>query len=301
MRLVVLSRSPSLYSTRRLVEAGTAAGHDVTVADPLDCSVACGHPVDAVVDTASGRPLVADAVIPRIGVGSTDHGLAVLRQFESAGTPSLNSADAIGRARDKLRTLQILSGAGFDVPRTLLARCPDHADLAMRLLGGPPVVLKLPRGSQGVGVMLAETEAALEAILHTLGALGQPVLLQEFVAESRGRDVRALIVGGRVVAAMARTARRGEFRSNLHRGGQGSAVALSADRERLALDAAAVLGLDSGGVDWVESRDGPKVLEVNASPGLEGLERATGIDAAGAMVRRAVELADATRSRRHAV
>jgi ribosomal protein S6--L-glutamate ligase len=218
----------------------------------------------------------------------------VVSHLESMGVPSLNRAQAIARARDKLLALQILVRHEIDVPRTVLARPPEPLGRALELVGGPPVVLKLLHGTQGVGVILAETRAAAEATLDTLWGLGHDVMIQEFVSESRGRDVRALVIGGRVIAAMRRQARRGEWRSNLHRGGTGASLSLEPAFERAALESTRALGLDVAGVDLLEGRDGPRVIEVNASPGFEGLERVTGIDIAGAIVRQAEQIARPT-------
>jgi len=297
MRLAILSRKKSLYATRRLLEAAAGRGHEALVLDPAACSILC----DGRTPALEPRVGPVDAVVPRIGGPVSDYSLAVVRQFETAGVPVLNGANAIAHARDKLLSLQLLSRSGIAIPRTVLARNPAHLPAALRLVGGPPVVLKLLQGSQGIGVMLAETSTALESVLHTLWSLGQNILIQEFVAESRGRDLRVLVVGKRVVAAMRRTARDGDFRSNLHRGGEGRAVRLSPAHERLALDAVRVLGLEVAGVDMLESCTGPKVLEINSSPGFEGLERVSGLDIAGAIVDHAAERWRATVPERSAL
>ena len=296
MRLVILSRKAALYTTRRLVEAATGRGHEALVVDPLDCWLVCGRRAPSVHLGQHRRRLSGiDVVLPRIGSSITDYGLAVVNQFDMMGVPVLNAAYAIGRSRDKLRSLQFLSRHDIDIPRTVMARHPEQMPHALRIVGGPPVVLKLIQGTQGVGVMLAETPEAVDSIVHTLWSLGQNILVQEFVRESRGRDIRALVVGDRVAAAMRRTARMGDFRSNIHRGGTGRAVRLPADYERTAIEAARIMGLHVAGVDMLESRTGPKVIEINSSPGFEGLERATGVDVAGAIVEYAAAYA---RSRR---
>lgn len=289
-RLAVLSRKESLYSTRRLVESARERGLEPRVVDVLRCSL--------VVETGrprlflGGRELRGLAVaVPRIGASVTLHGLNVVRQLEAQGVPVVNGAQAIERSRDKLRALQLLAAHGVAVPRTVLARGGGDLAAFVEQVGGLPAILKLIRGTQGVGVMIAHSMAEVESMLSTLQDLGQETLLQEFVAESRGRDVRALVVGGRVAGAMRREARAGGFRSNLHRGGEGRALELPPEFAAVAVRAAAVLGLDVAGVDLLEARDGPKVMEINSSPGFEGLERATGLDIAGAIVDHARALA----------
>jgi len=285
VRILVLSRKRTLYTTRRLVEAARGLGHAPTVLDPMACWIACGPREPALYHGTGRKRLRApDVAVPRIGSTASDHGLAVVSQLEAMGVPVLNEAPAIHRSRDKLRALQLLSRHDVDIPRTVMARGPGHVRTALDLVGGPPVVVKLMRGSQGIGVMLAETRSALDSILHTLWSVGQNVLIQEFVAESEGRDVRALVLGGRVVAAMRRTARMGDFRSNIHAGGWAEPVDLAPDYARAAVASARILGLGVAGVDLLESRVGPKVIEVNSSPGFEALERATGVDVARAIV-----------------
>jgi ribosomal protein S6--L-glutamate ligase len=292
VRLLILSRRSTLYATRRLLEAAAALGHEGVVVDPLECWLVCGRREPAVYYGVSRHKVTGfDVVLPRIGSSSTDYGLAVVNQFDMLGVPVVNMAYAIGRSRDKLRSLQFLSRHDIDIPKTVMARGPGHLKTALEIVGGLPVVLKLIQGTQGIGVMLAETEEALESILHTLWHLGHHILIQEFVAESRGRDIRALVVGDRVVAAMRRTARVGDFRSNLHRGGSGQAFRLPRAYERAALESVRIMGLHVAGVDLLESRSGPKVVEINSSPGFEGLERATGVDVARAMVQYATSYA----------
>ena len=283
MRLLVLSRNASLYSTSRLVLAARARGHEVTVADPLDFHVVVsrGRPSLFLGDASAPR---ADLVIPRIGASITNYGLAVVRQFDMMGVPVLNTAVAIARSRDKLRALQLLTKKDIDVPTTVCARTPDSVDLALRLVGGTPAIVKLQQGTQGIGTMIAETPQAVSSLLETLWAMGQDIILQEYIAESRGRDLRAIVVGNRVVAAMRRQARAGEFRSNLHRGVAGVRVKLDPRYALAAVAAVKVMGLEIAGVDMLESRQGPKILEINSSPGLEGIERTSGVDVAGAIV-----------------
>lgn len=289
-RLAILSRKKSLYSTARLVEAARAAAAHPIVLDTLRCTM--------VVATAHSRLFYrgADvqnltAAIPRIGASITGYGVLVVNHLETMGVPVLNSGRGISRSRDKLRGLQLLAQAGIDVPRTVMAnRGAVVAHLADQV-GGLPCIIKLLRGTQGVGVMIANTLAEAETILKTFWGLGHDVCLQEFVKESKGRDIRALVVGDQVVGAMRRKAKRGEFRSNLHRGGQGKPVRLDKAYMETAVRAAQFIGLELCGVDMLEGADGPKVMELNSSPGFEGLERATGKDIAGAMIHHALELA----------
>ena len=276
------------------MESARGIGYDAAVLDPMACWLVCGRGDPAVYHGAGEHRLAdIDVVIPRIGPGATSHGLSVVNQFDMMGVPVVNMAYAIARSRDKLRSLQFLSRHDVDIPKTVMVRHPDQMAAAQRVVGGPPVVLKLLQGTQGVGVMLAETEQAVDAIVHTLWSLGHDILVQEFVAESRGRDIRALVVGDRVVASMRRVAPVGEFRSNIHRGGVGTRVELPPDYERVAIESARIMGLHVAGVDMLESSSGPKVVEINSSPGFEGLERATGIDVAASIVRYAAAFAEA--------
>ena len=286
MRLLLLSRNATLYSTSRLVLAARSRGHEVTVVDPLDLRIVIsrGRPSVFRGDKAMGR---VDLVLPRIGASITNYGLAVVRQFDLMGIPVLNTALAIARSRDKLRAMQLLTKRNIDVPVTVCARTPDSIDLALAHVGGPPVIVKLQQGAQGIGTMIAETTQAVTSLLETLWAMGQDIVLQQYIAEAKGRDLRAIVVGGRVVAAMRRQAKAGEFRSNLHRGGLGVRVDLDARVRRVAIAATRVMGLEVAGVDMLETREGPKILEINSSPGLEGIERTSGVDVAGAIIRHA--------------
>lgn len=296
VRLLVLSRLRFLHSTRRLRAAAGRRGHVAVIADPLDLGLVLDVTGPAIV--RGGRALgPVDVLVPRVGRAGTAHTLAAARQLETMGVPTVNPAAAIAAARDKVGSLQRLARAGLDVPRTALVRTPAALAAALDILGGPPVVLKLQHGTQGVGVILVETRAAIESTLDTLWGLGQDVLIQELVAESLGRDVRALVVDGRVVAAMRRHAREGEWRSNVHRGARVEPVQLDPAFEAAALAATAALDLGVAGVDLLEGRDGPRVLEVNPSPGFEGLERATGVDAAERIVEYAERLAGAGQGR----
>jgi ribosomal protein S6--L-glutamate ligase len=297
VRIALLSRNPRLYSTSRLVEAARARGHSVDVIDPIGCVLAISRATHRLV--FRGQEVTGhDVVIPRIGASITDYGLAVLAHFEGHGIPSVNGQQAIARSRDKLRALQTLSAHDLDIPRTAMARDPEAIRAAVDAVGGTPVIIKLLQGTQGVGVMIADSPEAVESTLDTLWGLGQNIILQEFIAESRGRDLRAVVVGGELVGAMRRTARKGEFRSNLHRGGDGKAVELDAETRRVAVLAARTLGLDVAGVDLLESNSGPRVIEVNSSPGLRGIETATRIDVAARIIAHAEKLAAEARAPR---
>ncbi len=282
MRLTILSRSRSLYSTRRLIEAARTQGHQVQVLDPLECSLLLNRRGPQVLHRKQilHQP---DALLSRIGASVTAYGLAVVRQFESQGVLCLNSSLGIATARDKLRALQVLSSQHLPTPKTAFARSATNLKAEIQLVGGLPVILKVLEGTQGVGVMLADSLQKAQSIVEAFSARGQSVLIQEYVAESRGRDIRAFVVGNRVVAAILRQATGSEFRSNLHQGAQAQAIELAPDYAETALKAAHVLSLDIAGVDLLLARTGPKVLEVNASPGLEGVEKATGVDVAGAI------------------
>jgi ribosomal protein S6--L-glutamate ligase len=283
LRIAILSRNPELYSTRRLVEAAGARGAEVQVLDTLHCVVKVSKKKPEVL--FRGHPLPPfDGVVPRIGASITFYGLAVLRQFEMMGVFPANESQAIARSRDKLRSLQLFSRHDIGIPPTAFARSPEDVRQAIGRVGGAPVILKLLEGTQGMGVILAESVKSAESVLDAMHSLKQNILIQKFVAEARGVDYRAIVIGGRVVAAMERRAVEGEFRSNLHRGGSATAVELDPEFERTALAAAEVLGLNIAGVDLLPSDDGPMVLEVNSSPGLKGIESATGLDVAGEMI-----------------
>lgn len=283
MQIGILSRNPRLYSTRRLVEAARARKHRVTVFDTTAFSmrVEQGQPHIYYKQEPVRRN---DAIIPRIGASVTFFGSAVVRQFEQMGVTCLNSSQGISASRDKLRAMQMLSRHDVGIVPTAFVHRKTDVLAAIQSVGGVPVVIKLLEGAQGVGVILAQTQGVAESVLETLQVARQNVLVQKFVQESRGRDIRAVVVGGRVVAAIRRQAAGQEFRSNLHRGGRAQAVKPDREFERTAIRAAQIIGLNVAGVDMLEGRDGPKVMEVNSSPGLEGVERATGLDVAGAIV-----------------
>jgi len=282
-KIAVLSRNPKLYSTSRLMEAVKNRGATVEVLDPIHC----------VVNLSKKRPEIDfhgrivrdfDGVIPRIGASITFYGLAVLRQFEMMGVFAANGSQAVARSRDKLRTLQLFSRRDIGIPPTAFARRREDLRDAIRRVGGTPVVLKLLEGTQGVGVILAESVSSAESVLDAMHSLKQNILIQAFIREAKGQDIRAIVVGDRVVAAMRRTAPEGEFRSNVHRGGTTEVVELDPEFERTAIEATHALRLNIAGVDLMPSNDGPMVLEVNSSPGLQGIEAATGVDVAGEIV-----------------
>jgi ribosomal protein S6--L-glutamate ligase len=279
MRIAILSRNPNLYSTRRLKEAGEALGHTVDVIDTLLCYM----------DITSSKPSVRyqgaalpeyDAVIPRIGASITFYGTSVVRQFEMMGTFAVNESVAISRSRDKLRSLQLLSRKGIGLPRTGFAHNTKNIDDLIANVGGAPLVVKLLEGTQGIGVVLADTKKAAESIIEAFMGLDANILVQEYIKEAGGADIRCLVVGGKVVAAMKRQAKEGEFRSNLHRGGTAELIKITPAERKTAIEAAKAMGLNVCGVDILRSKNGPLVMEVNSSPGLEGIERATGKDVA---------------------
>lgn len=283
MKLAILSRNAKLYSTQRLVQAARERGHTVRVLDPLRCYMKIA-PGQFQLNYKS-KPLTGfDAVIPRIGASITRYGTAVLRQFEMMGAYTPNSSDAILRARDKLRCHQLLAGQGIGLPTTVFGDNPDDTQDLLDLIGEPPHIIKLNEGSQGAGVILAEQLSASRSVIEALRGLYANFLVQEFIPEAQGADIRCFVVGDKVVAAMKRQAAAGEFRSNLHRGGAAGLVELSAAEQDTALRAAQVMGLGVAGVDLLRSSRGPMVLEVNSSPGLEGIEGITGVDVAGSMI-----------------
>jgi ribosomal protein S6--L-glutamate ligase len=283
MKLGILSRSPKAYSTSRLVAAAKGRGHTVRVLNTLRFAIDLSS--DAPDLQYRGKPLSHfDAVLPRIGASITFFGMAVVRQFEQMDVYTPSTSSGIANSRDKLRSIQILSRHGIGIPGTMFVR--DRADViaAVDCVGGAPVVIKLLEGTQGIGVILAPDKKVAEAVIETLQSTKQNVLIQRFIAESKGKDLRAFVVGDRVIAAMRRSAVGDEFRSNVHRGGTTEAVELDAETKRVAVRAAQIMGLRVAGVDLLESDDGPLVMEVNSSPGLEGIEGATGMDIAGAIV-----------------
>lgn len=283
MKIAVLSRNPKLYSTRRLVEAGEEMGHEVQVVDYLKCHM----------NITTMRPSIYkgdeelsdfDAVIPRIGASHTFFGTAVVRQFEMMGVYSVNESVAISRSRDKLRSLQLLARKGLGLPVTAFAHDTKATGHLIKLCGGAPIVIKLLEGTQGVGVVLAETKGAAESVIEAFRGLNANILAQEFIKEAGGADIRCLVVGDKVVAAMKRQGKEGEFRSNLHRGGSAELIKLTPEERSTATRAARVMGLNVAGVDLLRSNHGPVIMEVNSSPGLEGIETATGKNVAGTII-----------------
>lgn len=283
MKIALLSRNRKLYSTRRLIEAAHERGHEVQVLDVLRCYM----------NIVSNRPSIHyqgeklegfDAVIPRIGASVTFYGAAVLRQFEMMGVYPLNESVAITRSRDKLRSLQLLARKGIGLPVTGFAHSPDDIEDLMHMVGGAPLVIKLLEGTQGIGVVLAETSKAAESVIEAFMGLKANILIQEFIKEAGGADIRCFVIGDRVVAAMKRQGKEGEFRSNLHRGGTANLIRITPEERSTAVRAASIMGLNVAGVDLLRSNHGPVVMEVNSSPGLEGIESATERDVAGMIV-----------------
>jgi len=283
MKIVMMARNPDLYSHQRLKEAAETRGHSLDIVNTLRCYM----------NIASRRPQIYyngeeltgyDAVIPRIGTSVTFYGMAVLRQFEMMGVYPLNESVAIGRSRDKLRSMQLLARDGIGLPVTTFAHDPKQTEEVLKLAGGAPVVIKLLEGTQGIGVVLADTDRSAKSIIEAFRGAKVNIMVQEFIKESGGTDIRALVVGGKVVAAMQRTGATGEFRSNLHRGGSATAIKISPEERSTAIRAAKTMGLNVCGVDMLRANHGAVVMEVNSSPGLEGVENATGIDIAGKII-----------------
>ncbi|MDF1581280.1 MAG: 30S ribosomal protein S6--L-glutamate ligase [Desulfuromonadales bacterium] len=283
MKICILSRKAELYSTRRLVEAALERGHEARVIDPLRCYMTI----------ASQRPTIHykgedltgfDAIIPRIGASITFYGTAVVRQFEMMGVYSVNESVAISRSRDKLRSLQLLARKGIGLPVTGFAHSTKYTKDLIGQVGGAPLVVKLLEGTQGIGVVLTETQKAAESVIEAFRGLKANILVQEYISEAGGADLRCLVVGGKVVAAMKRQGAEGEFRSNIHRGGKATIARLTPEERSTAVRSAAIMGLNVAGVDILRSNHGPVVMEVNSSPGLEGIECATEKDVAGQII-----------------
>jgi ribosomal protein S6--L-glutamate ligase len=283
LKIGILSRNPRIYSTHRLVKAALARGHEVKVVNPLRCYM----------NITSAKPMIHykeyklddfNAIIPRIGASITYYGSAILRQFEMMGVFTLNDSTSITRSRDKLRSLQILSRSGIGLPTTSFAHSTKMTEKLIQMVGGAPCVIKLIEGTQGKGVILAETAKAAESVIDGLRQMKAHFLVQEFIRESNGCDIRAFVIGNRVVASMMRQAKEGEFRSNLHRGGTAIPVEISTEEAEVAVNAAHVLGLNVAGVDLLRSSRGPLVLEVNSSPGLQGIETSTGLNIADMII-----------------
>ena len=283
MKIGILSRNKSLYSTRRLIEAAQQRGHEVQVLDALRCYMNINSQEPEV--HYKGQKLEDfNAIIPRIGASVTFYGCSVLREFEMMGVYPVNESVAITRSRDKLRSLQLLSRKGVGMPVTGFASKPDDVKDLLEMVGGAPVVIKLLEGTQGIGVVLAETRKAAESVIEAFMGLKAHIMVQEYIKEAGGADIRCFVIGDRVIAAMKRQAQEGEFRSNLHRGGSASLVRITPEERKTAVAAAKAMGLNVAGVDLLRSERGPLVMEVNSSPGLEGIELATGKDIAGMII-----------------
>jgi len=282
MRIAILSRKASLYSTSRIKEAGQQRGHEVRVVDYLRCYMNIASRRSQVL--YQGGTLEADAVVPRIAASYTFYGTAVVRQFEMMGVFVANESQAITRSRDKLRSLQLLARDGIGLPVTGFAHSTKDIDGLLNIPGGAPCVIKLIEGTQGIGVILAETRKAAEAVIEAFRGLDANILVQEFIKEAGGSDIRCFVVGDKVIASMMRKAPAGEFRSNIHRGGTAHKIRISPEERSIARRAARCMGLNIAGVDILRSNHGPVVMEVNSSPGLEGIEEATGVDVAGAII-----------------
>ncbi|NER84030.1 MAG: 30S ribosomal protein S6--L-glutamate ligase [Leptolyngbya sp. SIO1D8] len=283
MRIVILSRDSALYSTHRLKKAGEKRGHDMRVIDPMRCYMDITSHRPQVL--YQGKPLLeVDAVIPRIGASNTFYGTAVVRQFEVMGVFTTNESQAISRSRDKLHSLQLLARRGIGLPVTGFAHSTQDTDGLIELVGGAPLVIKLLEGTQGIGVVLAETYQAAKSVIEAFRGLDANILVQEYIKEAEGADIRCFVVGDQVVAAIKRQGAPGEFRSNLHRGGSAVQIKLIAKERSTAVQAAKAMGLRVAGVDLLRSSHGPVVMEVNSSPGLEGIEKSTKIDIAGKII-----------------
>ncbi|MGD8479793.1 MAG: 30S ribosomal protein S6--L-glutamate ligase [Methyloceanibacter sp.] len=283
MKIAMLARNATLYSHKRLKEAAEARGHELNIINTLQCYMNIASRRPEIYYNSEKLP-VYDAVIPRIGASITFYGLAVLRQFEMMGVYPLNESVAIGRSRDKLRSMQILAREGIGLPVTTFAHDPKQTEEVVRLAGGAPLVVKLLEGTQGIGVVLADTNRSAKSVIEAFRGANVNILVQEFIKEAGGSDIRVLVIGGKVVAAMKRTGAEGEFRSNLHRGGSAQTVKISPEERSTAVRAARALGLNVCGVDMLRANHGAVIMEVNSSPGLEGVEKATGIDIAGTVI-----------------
>lgn len=279
----MLARNPRLYSHKRLVEAAEERGHELRILNTLRCTMNITSHRPSIL--YNGETLTGfDAVIPRIGASITHYGLAVLRQFEMMGVWPLNESVAVGRSRDKLRSMQIFAKHGLGLPVTAFAHDPKQTDEVLKIVGGAPAVIKLLEGTQGIGVVLGETNNSAKSVIEAFRGLNVNILVQEFIKEAGSSDIRIFVVGGKVVAAMMRTGAEGDFRSNLHRGGSAKMVKITPEERSTAIRAAKVMGLNVAGVDILRANHGPVIMEVNSSPGLEGIEAATGKDVAGQII-----------------
>lgn len=283
MKIAMLARNPDLYSHRRIKEAAEERGHELDIINTLRCYMNIASRRPEIYYNGEKLPMY-DAVIPRIGASVTFYGLAVLRQFEMMGVYPLNESVGIGRSRDKLRSMQLLARDGIGLPVTTFAHDPKQTEEVVKLAGGAPLVVKLLEGTQGIGVVLADTDRSVKSVIEAFRGAGVNILVQEFIKEAGGTDIRALVVGGKVIAAMQRKGAEGEFRSNLHRGGSAQTIKISPEERSTAIRAAKSMGLQVCGVDMLRANHGPVVMEVNSSPGLEGVEKATGIDIASKII-----------------
>ena len=284
MKIAMLARNPGLYSHKRLKEAAEARGHELDIINTLRCYMNIASRRPAVYYNGEALPHY-DAVIPRIGASVTFYGLAVLRQFEMMGVFPLNESVGIGRSRDKLRSMQLMARDGIGLPVTTFAHDPKQTEEVVKLAGGAPMVIKLLEGTQGIGVVLADTDRSAKSVIEAFRGAGVNIMVQEFIKEAGGSDIRAFVVGGRVIAAMKRQGAEGEFRSNLHRGGSANMIRITPEERSTALRAARSMGLNVCGVDMLRANHGAVVMEVNSSPGLEGIEKASGIDVADKIIR----------------
>ena len=283
MKLALMCRNAELYSHKRIVEAAEARGHEIDVVDHLRCYINITSLRPSVRYRGEDLPLF-DAVIPRIGASVTFYGTAVLRQLEMMGVYPVNESVAISRSRDKLRSLQLLARRGIGLPVTVFAHRTSRADEILDMIGGAPVIIKLLEGTQGIGVVLGETQKAAESIIQAFGGVNTNILVQEFIKEAGGEDIRCIVIGDKVVASMKRKGKEGDFRSNIHRGGTATKVKITPQERATAVSAAKAMGLNFCGVDMLRSNHGPVVMEVNSSPGLEGMEHATGLDVASLLI-----------------
>lgn len=300
MNIAILSREPGLYSTKRLKEAGEKRGHNIEIIDHMKCVLVI-EKKNPMVWYHGKRLDYFDAIIPRIGASVTFYGAAVVRQFEMMKVITAVESQALIRSRDKLRSLQVLSRSGVGMPKTIFMDYSRDTEGIIEAVGGAPVVIKLLEGTQGLGVVLAENKKAAQSVIEAFNGLHARIIIQEYIKESKGSDIRAFVVNGEVVGAMKRQARQGEFRSNLHRGGQATLYKLNRQEKHAAVTAARKLGLGVAGVDMLPSNRGPLVVEVNSSPGLEGIEGATGVDIAGKIITYLEEMISNNRTRRDTV
>jgi ribosomal protein S6--L-glutamate ligase len=284
MKIAILATNKNLYSHQRLLQAGIDAGHEMEVVNPLFCYMNVAAAATSVHYKFGATLPHFDAVIPRIGASNTFYGTAVLRQLETMGMYALNGSIAIARSRDKFRALQLLARKGIPMPLTGFAQSPDNTEDLIKMVGGAPLVIKLLEGTQGKGVVLADSHQSAVSIINAFKEMHANILVQEYIQESRGTDVRCFVIGDTVVAAIKRQAKEGEFRANVHQGGKASKVKLSPQERSIAIAAAKTMGLKVAGVDLVRSKHGPLVLEINSSPGLEGIENATQVDIAGKII-----------------